>query len=129
MALTILDASVIIAAILGEPGGDAVFDMIDSAAVSAVNVAEVYTYAAINQMPTDAFDAFFAETGIEIAPFEHEQAIVTGRLAAITRKAGLSLGDRSCIALAQLREANVLTADRPWNQVGSDVGVTIALLR
>jgi PIN domain nuclease of toxin-antitoxin system len=129
MALTVLDASVIIAAVVGEPGGDAVFDMIDSAVVSAVNVAEVYTYAAINDLPTAAFDAFFAETGIEIASFEHAQAVATGRLAAITRKAGLSLGDRSCIALAQSREADVLTADRPWQQVAADVGVSIALLR
>lgn len=129
MPLTVLDASVIIAAVLGEPGGDAVFDMIDSAMVGAVNVAEVYTYAAINGLPTDAFDAFFAETGIEIASFDHETAVATGRLAAVTRKAGLSLGDRSCLALARSREADVLTADRPWEQVAADIGVSIALLR
>ena len=103
--------------------------MIDTAVVSAVNVAEVYTYAAVNDLPTDAFDAFFAETGIEISSFGHEQAVATGALAAFTRRAGLSLGDRSCIALAQLREADVLTADRPWEQVAGDVGVNITLLR
>lgn len=129
MALTVLDASVILAAILDEPGGDAVFDMIDEAVVSAVNVAEVYTYAAINALPTDAIDAFFADTGIEVAPFEQDQAVVAGKLAAITRKIGLSLGDRSCLALGVLRKADVLTADRLWEQVASDIGVSIALLR
>lgn len=129
MALTVLDASVIIAAVLGEPGGDDVFDMVDSALVSAVNVAEVYTYASVNGLPTDAFDAFFAETGIEIAPFDHDLAVSTGRLVAITRKIGLSLGDRACLALAKARGATVLTADRPWEKVAGDVGVSIALLR
>jgi PIN domain nuclease of toxin-antitoxin system len=129
VALTVLDASVVLAAILDEPGGDAVFDMIDEAVVSAVNVAEVYGYAAINDLPIDAIDAFFAETGIEIAPFAQEQAVVAGRLAAITRRAGLSLGDRSCLALAVLRNADVLTADHPWAHLASDIGVSITLLR
>jgi PIN domain nuclease of toxin-antitoxin system len=127
--MVLLDASAILAAILGEAGGDAVFDKLDDATVSTVNVAEVYTYAAINELPTDAIDAFFADTGIEIAPFDHKQAITTGQLAGITRKAGLSLGDRSCLALSKMRRAEVLTADRPWEQVAEAVGLTITLLR
>jgi ribonuclease VapC len=102
---------------------------LEDATVSSVNVAEVYTYAAINELPTDAMDAFFADTGIEIAPFDHKQAITAGQLAGITRKAGLSLGDRSCLALSKMRRAEVLTADRPWEQVGEAVGLTITLLR
>jgi len=129
MSVVIIDASAILAAILGEAGGDAVFDMLDEATVSTVNVAEVYTYAAINELPTEAIDAFFADTGIEIAPFDQQQAVAAGRLASITRKAGLSLGDRSCLALATLRSAEVLTADRPWEQVADATGLTITLLR
>lgn len=127
--MVVLDASAILAAILGEAGGDAVFDKVGDATVSTVNVAEVYTYAAINELPTDAIDAFFADTGIEVAPFDHNQAITAGQLAGITRKAGLSLGDRSCLALSKLRRAEVLTADRPWRQVSEAVGLTITLLR
>lgn len=127
--MVVLDASAILAAILGEAGGDTVFDKLEHATVSTVNVAEVYTYAAINELPTGAIDAFFADTGIEIAPFEHEQAITAGQLAGITRKAGLSLGDRSCLALSKIRRAEVLTADRPWEQVAEAVGLTITLLR
>jgi len=43
VSAVVIDASAILAAILGEPGGDAVFDMLDNAVVSTVNVAEVYT--------------------------------------------------------------------------------------
>ena len=129
MSIVVIDASAILAAILGEAGGDLVFDLLDESIVSTVNVAEVYTYAAINDLPTDAIDAFFADTGIEVVPFDQAQAVATGGLVSHTRKAGLSLGDRSCLALAKLRRAAVLTADRPWHQVADAVGLTITLLR
>jgi ribonuclease VapC len=129
LSAVVIDASAILAAILGEAGGDSVFDLLDEAIVSTVNVAEVYTYAAINDLPTDAIDAFFADTGIEIVSFDQVQAVTAGKLASVTRKAGLSLGDRSCLALAKLRQAEVLTADRPWQQIAHAAGLTITLLR
>jgi ribonuclease VapC len=125
----ILDSSVVLAAILGERGGDDVYDRLDEAVMSTVNVAEVYTYAAINMLSTLAIDAFFEETGIEIVPFSHEEALVAGRIAAITKTSGLSLGDRSCLALAIVRNAEVLTADHSWEKIAGAVGLTITMLR
>ena len=129
MSALVLDASAILAAILGEPGGDAVFEQLDDAMVSTVGVAEVYTYASIKNLSTDAIDAFFADTCIEIVALDQQQAVIAGRLASATRSAGLSLGDRSCLALATLRDAQVLTADRAWQQVATAVGLSITLLR
>jgi ribonuclease VapC len=129
LSALVLDSSVILAAILGELGGDVVFDRIEDAVVSAVNVAEVYTYAALNGFSTDAIDAFFADTGIEIAPFSHAEAVAAGKMATITRKAGLSLGDRACLALAQQRKAEVLTADRVWKTYANELSLKIELLR
>lgn len=129
MSGVVFDSSVILAAILGEPGGDDVFDRIEDALVSTVNVAEVYTYAAIKGFPTAAIDAFFADTGIAIEPFSHDQAVTAGGFAAITRKAGLSLGDRACLALGAAHYVNVLTADHPWEAVADDLGIKITLLR
>lgn len=129
MSTLVLDASVILAAILGEPGGDEVFDHIEESVVSAVNVAEVYTYAAVNNYPTDAIDAFFAETGVAVLAYDFQQAVATGKLALITRKAGLSLGDRACLALAQHSQGEVLTADRPWAAFADGLGLKIRLLR
>lgn len=128
MSTVVIDASAILAAILGEPGGDSVFDLVDEAIVSTVNVAEVYTYAAINELPTEAIDAFFADTGIAIVSFDPAQAVTAGQLASLTRKAGPSLGDRSCLALAKLQNAEVLTADQSWQQVAGVTGLTISLL-
>ncbi len=129
MSTLVLDASVILAAILGEPGGDEVFQHIEDSIVSAVNVAEVYTYAAVNNFPTAAIDAFFTETGVEVYAHDFEQAVATGKLASITKKAGLSLGDRACFALAQQKQAEVLTADRPWAAFADGLGLKIRLLR
>lgn len=129
MSAVVLDASAVLTAILGETGGDRVFDQLDAAVVSTVNVAEVYTYAALNELPTEAIDAFFADTGIAIVSFDPVQAVAAGQLASTTRKAGLSLGDRACLTLAKVRNAEVLTADRHWQQVADATGLTITLLR
>ncbi len=129
MAALVIDASAALAAILGEPGGDAVFDQLGEAVISAVNVAEVYTYAALNGFPVVAIDAFFADTGVLIVPFFHDQAVATGALAALTRKAGLSLADRACLALAAQEGAEVLTADRIWTSFGEELGLAISLIR
>lgn len=129
MSGVVFDSSVILAAILGEKGGDNAFDRIEEAVVSAVNVAEVYSYAAVNALATGAIDAFFADTGIAVEPFTREQAEMAGGMAAITRKAGLSLGDRACLSLGRLRSAEVLTADRVWASLAEELGVTITLLR
>ncbi|SFW25768.1 type II toxin-antitoxin system VapC family toxin [Nitrosovibrio sp. Nv17] len=129
MSTIVIDASAILAAILGEAGGDAVFDLLDEAIVDTVNVAEVYTYAVLNELPTEAIDAFFADTGIAVVSFDPVQAVTAGQLASITRKAGLSLGDRSCLALAKLRHAGVLSANRLWQRVAGTTGLTITLLR
>jgi PIN domain nuclease of toxin-antitoxin system len=125
----VFDSSVVLAAILGESGDDLVFDRIAEAMISSANVAEVYTYAAINAFPTDAIDALFADTGIEVIPMSHDHAVLAGRLAAVTRRAGLSLGDRACLALASERDAEVLTADRVWVAFADDLRLKITLLR
>ena len=45
----------------------------------------------------------------------------------MTRGAGLSLGDRYCLALAQRLGVPVLTADQQWANVS--VGIAIQVIR
>ena len=47
-------------------------------------------------------------------PFRREEALLAGRLRESTRQAGLSLGDRACLALALSLGLPVLTAERAW---------------
>ena len=45
----------------------------------------------------------------------------------LTKKIGLSLGDRACITLAKLKELPVLTADKIWDTL--DLNIKIELIR
>jgi PIN domain nuclease of toxin-antitoxin system len=50
-------------------------------------------------------------------------------LVPITRMAGLSFGDRACIALAGRLGARAVTADRSWAGIAGAVSVAVMLVR
>lgn len=58
---------------------------------------------------------------------ESRNARLTSVLRAVTRRYGLSLGDRACLALAMREQSRVLTADRAWLKL--HLGVDIAVIR
>ena len=55
-----------------------------------------------------------------LVPFDDDLAIRAALLLPATRSAGLSLGDRACLALARRSGTTALTADRAW--AGASVG-------
>lgn len=65
--------------------------------------------------------------GLTVVPFDGDTAMRAGLLRDATRAAGLSLGDRACIAVALREGLPALTADQVWTRV--DVGVEIKLIR
>ena len=65
--------------------------------------------------------------GLRVEPFSLADAQVADDLYERTRKAGLSLGGRACLALAARRNATAVTADKAW--AGVDAGVPIRLIR
>jgi ribonuclease VapC len=123
----VLDSSVVIAILMNERIDDAVLEIIESAVMSAVNFAEVWSKIyelGLKQAPrTEAVLGLFSR----IEPFTSSQARIAGDLRLLTRHAGLSLGDRACLALALDTGAKVYTADRQWAQI--DIGCTIQLIR
>jgi PIN domain nuclease of toxin-antitoxin system len=125
----VLDTSAILAIILGESGGEMVAAELHQAATSTVMIAEVYSYAARNDHPLEAYDAFLQSSRIEIVPLGNAEAVFAGTLAAKTKSAGLSLGDRCCLTLAKSRAAEVLTADRAWAQFAELLGISVRLIR
>ncbi len=59
---------------------------------------------------------------LELAEFDQDTAHAAGLLRRSTKALGLSLGYRACLALAQIRAAQAVTADRVWKrQKGFDV--------
>jgi PIN domain nuclease of toxin-antitoxin system len=63
--------------------------------------------------------------GLAFVPYDGDQAMRTAALEAATREAGISLGDRACLALAMRERCDVLTADRTWSRLGLPVRVEL----
>jgi PIN domain nuclease of toxin-antitoxin system len=124
----VLDASAILAIIFQERGAEKMTaEILDVAVISTVNLAEVQSKLIKKGYdPEDAWsDALLLETDPE--PFTADQAKIAGDLIAKTEKYGLSLGDRSCLALAIALKAPVYTTEQIWRNL--KVGVQIHVIR
>jgi PIN domain nuclease of toxin-antitoxin system len=112
-----LDSSAVLAVLLGEPGANKVQAVLPGALISTVNVAEVMTKLCERGMPDAEAREAVEALGLETIDFGVDQAFLTGGLRVATRAAGLSLGDRACLALARLHGGVAITADRAWSGV------------
>ena len=128
MSSAVLDASVILAILFQERGADKMTDEIMSGAVaSTVNLAEVQSkLVKMGHDPDRAWkDALLLESDPE--PYTADQAKIAGSLIAQTEKYGLSLGDRSCLALAIALKAPVYTTEQLWRNL--NIGIPIHVIR
>jgi ribonuclease VapC len=123
----VLDASALLALINAEPGADIVAAALDEAAISAVNLAEVVTK--LIDIGVPALQAWSETASLVpvVVAFGLDLANAAARLRTATRRAGLSLGDRACLALAESLQQPVLTTDRAWQSLS--IGVEIRLIR
>lgn len=127
MSRLVLDASAVLALLLEEPGADHVASERGRAAMTTVNACEVIERLAANGLSPARALQMLGALELDMADFTLELAAVAARLKAETRAAGLSLGDRACLALALRENVPVLTADREWAKV--NIGVEIRLIR
>lgn len=127
MASVVLDASAFLALLRNEAGADRVAAVLHDCLISAVNAAEIHTKLATWGMSRTAQAAALILVPATIVDFDGGLAQATGALVVATRKHGLSLGDRACLALAAREGLPALTADRTWAAV--DVGVRIEVIR
>jgi ribonuclease VapC len=124
----VLDASAVLAFMLGEAGAGRVQQAIaDGAVISAVNVTEVVTRQIDRGAPADEARLNVEELEVEVIPFDEDLAYRAGLLRPATKPAGLSLGDRACLALAERLNLPALTTDRAWSRV--QVGIQIDVIR
>lgn len=133
MAEYVIDASSVLAFAFGEPGAEMVMAIAgqdgNRVLVSSVNLAEVLAKLADDGIGAEVAAEIIAPLSLDEIPFDHAQAERSAALRPVTRRAGLSLGDRCCLGLASLRTAAVLTADRTWLGVAADLGVDIVITR
>lgn len=125
----VLDASALLALLNREPGHEEVAKIMDRAVMNTVNLAEVITKLARLGIPGKEIDLILAGLNIDTVDFNLSMASEAGNLIAKTQKFGLSLGDRACLAFAELQGCSVITADKAWVEVQPLLSIKIVLIR
>ncbi len=125
----VLDASAILALVQHEPGGAAVSDaLLDpdmDVLVSCVNLCEAATKLVGTGQTSSEIRLTLGPFLQYVVNFDAEQAIYAGDLVRVTKRFGLSLGDRACLALAASRGATAWTTDADWKKLKLDVKVRL----
>lgn len=127
MTKAVLDASALIALMRNEPGAALVLDVLPGACISAVNLGETLSKFVEYGKGHDETARQVERLRLPVIPFDAAQAEILASLWRPSRKSGLSLGDRACLALGLKLDCPVMTADRQWSEC--DLGVEVIQIR
>ena len=127
MAEAVLDTSALLAYVGREPGREVVEALIGNACISAANWAEAVSKLVDRGGSLETVRAALSIAPIDVVDFDRALAEDAGEMIARTRRRGLSLGDRACLALAARESLPAITADRVWAVL--DLGIDIRLIR
>jgi ribonuclease VapC len=128
MSDVVLDSSAIMAVLNSEPGQDIVLPRLQGAQVSTLIVAEIATILVRTGWRPEAAAERIEALELVAHDFTYDRAVAAGLLVAKTASAGLSLGDRACVALALELDLPVFTADQSWALV-KDLDLDLHLIR
>jgi PIN domain nuclease of toxin-antitoxin system len=111
-----------------ERGAEKVTDeLLERSIASTVNLAEVQSkLVKKGYAPHEAWEDTFSAVKL-VEPYTSDHARIAGDLITATEKYGLSLGDRSCLALAIALKAPVYTTEQSWRNL--KVGIPIHVIR
>jgi len=123
----IADASAVLALLKEEPFRHFDRRQLFGSTISTVNFSEVLERLCSGGLTELEADEAVATLNLRVVDFDQPQARFAAYLRPRTRRAGLSLGDRACLALGNSLGCPVVTADRAW--VNLDVGVEVILIR
>lgn len=127
MSKYVLDASALLALLNNEPGAKRVQEILQESVIGAVNVCETVGKLASSGMSLDDARSSIELINVEVLPFGEEAAYKAGGLVVETKKLGLSLGDRACLALGLMLNLTVVTADQSWSKL--KLPVTVEVIR
>jgi ribonuclease VapC len=129
VARCVLDASAVLAWLFGERGERIVDRMLEHAAISTVNLAEVLYRADEEGMATEALQRDLEALGVQVVPFLDEDArlLVEIRRTARRQSVRLSLADCCCLATGARLNLPVVGGDQAWESLR--VGVEVVPLR
>ncbi len=125
----VLDASALIAMLKGERGAAKVASAIAGARISSVNYAEVISHFIHAGMPGREVDAMLDPLPMTVVAADKALAQLAGRLRGTTAEAGLSLGDRFCLALARRDGLPAWTSDLDWKKIADAAQVKVVAIR
>lgn len=125
MSSYVLDASAILALLNDEPGSERVTNVLTEAVISSVNLSEVVARLADSGMSNTFVREVISTLGLDIIHFDTEMAYCAGILRPLTRQAGLSFGDRACLALGEALGLPILTTDRSWANLQLAIDVQV----
>jgi len=111
-----------------EPGAEVVHPLLGSAVMSAVNWSETWQKLAQHGVHADRATSRLRTLGLRVEPVTEADAVTAARLWTRTRTAGLSLGDRCCLALGARLQLPTITADTAWGDLDLDE-ITVQLIR
>lgn len=95
--------------------------------MSTVNLSEVLQKSAQHGIETEGLEYDLEALGLELVPFDAVHARLASDIWERVPRAGLSLGDRSCLATAMAIQGRAFTTDRAWASIG--VGVDVRVIR
>jgi PIN domain nuclease of toxin-antitoxin system len=102
-------------------------EALGSACISAVNLSETIAKLAEYGKPAEEIAYHIDLLQIPVVAFDEEQARMAASLREPTRAAGLSLGDRACLALAKKLSLPAYTTEKKWSEC--NVGVKVVKIR
>ncbi len=123
--VAVLDASAVLAAYFDEPGADRVRAALPGALLSSVNYTEVIGKCLDRGETLGAALRKLAAMGLEVVAHDAQLARRAGELRPLTKRLGMSLADRACLALAERERLPALTADRSWKSLSLDIEVRL----
>ena len=127
MTIAVLDASAVLAVYFDEPGADRVRPALLGSLLSAVSYTEVIAKCLDRGEALDAVLRKLAAMGMAVVAHDAQLARRAAELRPLTKRLGLSLADRACLALAEREGSPVLTADQSWKSLA--LGIDIRLIR
>lgn len=121
----VLDTSAVLAWLHDEPGADLVQPLLPTAIMSAANWSETWQKLYQHGVDADRATRRLRTLGVRVEPLTETDAVTAATL--WTRKAGLSLGDRCCLALGIRLDLPTVTADTAWADL--DLGIPVRTIR
>jgi ribonuclease VapC len=124
----ILDSTALIALAGLETGAQRVAELLETSAVSAVNLAETANKLLEKGFSEAEVRESLAKLELKVENWTEDLAYRSAELSRFNKSHGLSLGDRACLTLAKQLHATAVTSDRAWRRLPA-LGVSVIIFR